>query len=406
MLYPFSEPLYVMAKPAGAACNLRCSYCYYLEKAKMYTRHNSPVMSDQMLEEYISQYISAQTTPDVLFCWHGGEPLLRPLSFYRKAMQLQSQYAKGRNISNIIQTNGTLITDEWARFFRQHGFLIGVSLDGPQHLHDVYRKTPQDQGSWERVMRGVSLLNKYGVEWNAMAVVNDVIAQHPLEFYRFFKSIGCHFLQFTPIVERLTVHADGRHLANPLDGDMPSLAPYSVTPRQWGDFLCTLFDEWVRNDVGKVFVQIFDSTLANWVGEQPSVCTLAKHCGHAAVMEHNGDFYSCDHFVFPEYRLGNIMTHSILSMMKSERQLNFGRAKHDSLPTQCQECQWEFACHGECPKNRFCKTPTGERGLNYLCEGYRQYFSHVAPAMDFMKRQLMQRQPPAAIMDSIRKGLI
>lgn len=401
-LYPFSEPLYVMAKPAGAACNLRCEYCYYLEKAKLFARQQAPTMSDELLEKYISEYINSQSTPDVLFCWHGGEPLLRQISFYKKALKLQNQYAKGKRISNIIQTNGTLITDEWARFFKLNNFLIGVSIDGPKELHDRYRLSPRAEGSWERVMRGIRLLQKYDVDWNAMAVINDVIAEHPLDFYRFFKSIDCHYIQFTPIVERIKHHADGRHLANPLDGEEPMLAPFSVTPKKWGDFLCTVFDEWVRNDVGTFFVQIFDSTLANWIGEQPSVCTMAKNCGHAAVMEHNGDFYSCDHFVFPEYRLGNIMTDSIISMMKSERQLKFGRAKHDSLPSQCQECEWLFACNGECPKNRFCKTATGERGLNYLCEGYRRFFSHVAPAMDFMKSQLLNKRPPAAIMDILK----
>lgn len=402
MIYPFSEPLYVMAKPAGAACNLRCEYCYYLEKAKLFSKQQAPTMSDELLEKYISEYIGCQTTPDVLFVWHGGEPLLRPISFYKKVLKLQRQYAKGRNISNIIQTNGTLINDEWALFLKQNNFLIGVSIDGPKELHDHYRLNPQSQGSWDRVIRGIKCLQKYNVEWNAMAVVNDVIAEHPLEFYNFFKSINCHYIQFTPIVERIIKHEDGRHLANPLDGEEPKLATFSVTAKQWGDFLCTIFDEWVRKDVGTYFIQIFDSTLANWVGEKPSVCTMAKNCGHAAVMEHNGDFYSCDHFVFPEYRLGNLNTESILQMMKSERQLKFGRAKSDSLPLKCQECEWLFACNGECPKNRFCKTTTGERGLNYLCEGYRRYFSHVAPAMDFMRRQLINRQSPAEIMNFIR----
>lgn len=402
MIQPFSSPLYVMAKPAGAACNLRCEYCYYLEKAKLFTKQSAPVMSDELLEHFIEEYIGCQTMPEVQFCWHGGEPLLRPISFYKKALKLQKQYARGRHIDNIIQTNGTLVNDEWARFFKQNNFLVGVSIDGPKELHDHYRLSPQGEGSWDRVMRGIRYLQKYGVEWNAMAVVNDVIADHPLEFYNFYKSIDCHYIQFTPIVERLQHHSDGRHLANPLDGDTPQLAPFSVTPKKWGHFLCTIFDEWVRKDVGNYFIQIFDSTLANWMGEQPGVCSLARDCGHAAVMEHNGDMYSCDHFVFPEYRLGNIMTDSIFSMMKSQRQLDFGRIKHGSLPTQCQQCEWNFACNGECPKNRFCKTATGERGLNYLCEGYHEFFAHVAPAMDIMKRLLMNRQPPALIMQLLK----
>ena len=402
MLHPFSSPLYLMAKPAGAACNLRCDYCYYLEKARLFTRQDAPVMSDELLERFVEDYIGCQTTPEVQFCWHGGEPLLRPVSFYKKALKLQRQYARGRKIDNIIQTNGTLINDEWARFFRQNNFLVGVSIDGPKELHDHYRRSPQNEGSWDRVMRGIRCLQKYNVDWNAMAVVNDVTADHPLEFYRFFKSIDCQYLQFTPIVERLQSHSDGRHLANPLDGDEPQLAPFSVTPKKWGEFLCAIFDEWVRKDVGKMFVQIFDSTLACWMGEQPSVCTMARDCGHAAVMEHNGDVYSCDHFVFPEYRLGNILSDSILSMMKSQRQLEFGRVKHGALPLQCQQCEWGFACNGECPKNRFCTTSSGERGLNYLCEGYHAFFEHAAPAMDIMKRLLQRQLPPALIMEGLK----
>ena len=247
-------------------------------------------------------------------------------------------------------------------------------------------------------MRGIELLKKHGVEWNAMAVVNDFNASYPREFYHFFRQIGCHYLQFAPIVERILPHADGRHLASADDGSDARLAQFSVSPRQWGTFLCTLFDEWVKKDVGTIFVQLFDATLANWVGEQPGVCTLAPTCGHAGVMEFNGDVYACDHFVFPEYRLGNIYTQSLVEMMYGERQLKFGQAKRDSLPRQCRQCPWLFACNGECPKNRFCQTADGEPGLNYLCEGYRMFFAHVAPYMDFMKRELLAGRAPANVM--------
>lgn len=394
-----------MAKPAGALCNLRCEYCYYLEKQLLYkgirkdsaSGENSPYMTDELLEHYIKEYIAAQTTHEVQFCWHGGEPLLRKRSFYEKALKLQGRYAQGHQIDNIIQTNGVLIDDDWARFFAQHHFLVGISIDGPEEYHNSYRVAASGKPTWERVMRGIDCLNKYNVEWNAMAVVNAVNVEHPLEFYRFFKEIGCRYIQFTPIVERIVHHDDGRHLANPLDSDDWTLAPFSITPKQWGNFLCTLFDEWVKNDVGQYFIQLFDSTLANWMGMQPSVCTLAKDCGHAAVMEHNGDLYSCDHFVFPEYKLGNIKTDTIISMMNSKRQIDFGKVKQGSLPRQCQMCEWLFACNGECPKNRFAKTSEGERGLNYLCAGYHQFFTHAAPAFDIMKKLLQMGRPAADI---------
>ena len=402
---PFARPLYVMAKPAGASCNLACEYCYYLEKKNLYPREgNSRIfeMSDDILEEYIRQYIESQTMSQVKFTWHGGEALLRPLSFYRNVVRLQKKYARGRQIDNSIQTNGLLLTDEWCQFFRDNRWLVGVSLDGPEKFHDRYRHNIGGRPSFARVMKGIELLNRYGVEWNALAVVNDFNGDHPLEFYRFFKQIQCHYIQFTPIVERIMPHADGRHLACPADSEDLPLAPFSVKPRQWGDFLCAIFDEWVRNDVGKYYVQLFDSTLANWVGEQPGVCTMARTCGHAGVMEFNGDVYTCDHFVFPEYKLGNIKEKTLVEMMYSDREQDFGSAKLETLPSQCRNCRYLFACNGECPKNRFARTADGEPGLNYLCEGYYRFFDHVAPAMDFMKRELLSRRAPANIMAALR----
>ena len=395
---PFAKPLYVMLKPAGAHCNLACKYCYYLEKNKLYPIAQRHLMSDEMLELFTREYIEAQTMNQVLFTWHGGEPLLRSIDFYRKALSLQQKYAGGRRIDNVIQTNGTLLTDEWCEFFAQNHWLVGISIDGPQPDHDHYRLTAAGKPSWKKVMQGIKLLKKHGVEWNAMAVVNAYNANHPLEFYRFFKENGCQFLQFTPIVERLTRHEDGRTLASLADKDEISLSEASVAPEQWGYFLCAIFDEWVRKDVGKIFVEIFDCTLANWMGISPGICAYSKECGHAGVMEHNGDVYSCDHFVFPEYKLGNIRDHSLIDMLYGEQQQEFSRLKHSSLPRQCKECDMEFACHGECPKNRFMKDKYGDSGLNYLCPGYYHYYQHVAPYMDYMKQELMSQRPPSNIM--------
>ena len=399
---PFAKPLYVMLKPAGAHCNLACKYCYYLEKNKLYPTAQRHLMSDEMLEQFTREYIEAQTMSQVLFTWHGGEPLLRSIDFYRKALSLQQKYAGGRRIDNVIQTNGTLLTDEWCEFFAQNHWLVGISIDGPQPYHDHYRLTAAGKPSWQKVMQGIKLLKKHGVEWNAMAVVNAYNANHPLEFYRFFKENGCQFLQFTPIVERLTRHEDGRTLASLADKNEIPLSEASVTPEQWGYFLCAIFDEWVRKDVGKIFVEIFDCTLANWMGISPSICAYSKECGHAGVMEHNGDVYSCDHFVFPEYKLGNIRDHSLIDMLYGEQQQEFSRLKHSSLPRQCKECDMEFACHGECPKNRFMKDKYGDSGLNYLCPGYYHYYQHVAPYMDYMKQELMSQRPPSNIMKVVQ----
>ena len=401
---PFAKPLYVMLKPAGAHCNLACKYCYYLEKNNLYQNSHRHLMTDEMLEQFTREYIEAQTMPQVLFTWHGGEPLMRSIDFYKKALALQKKYAHGKQIDNVIQTNGTLLTDEWCEFFAKNHWLVGISIDGPQEYHDHYRVTPAEKPSWEKVMQGIQLLKKHRVEWNAMAVVNAYNAEHPLEFYHFFRDNGCQYLQFTPIVERLTEHEDGRTLASLADDREIPLADASVTPQQWGNFLCTIFDDWVRHDVGKTFVEIFDCTLANWMGVLPGICAYSKECGHAGVMEHNGDVYSCDHFVFPEYKLGNIREQSLIDMLYGEKQQAFSRLKHTSLPRQCKECDMEFACHGECPKNRFEKDKYGEPGLNYLCQGYYQYYSHVAPYMDFMKRELLAQRPPANIMNVLKNN--
>lgn len=385
---PFSRPLYVMLKPVGAICNLRCKYCYYLEKKELYPESKNFIMNEELLEKFVEQYLNSQTMSQVLFTWHGGETLMRNIGFYKKALELQKKYARGRQIDNTIQTNGTLLTDEWCRFFKENNFLVGISLDGPQHCHDVYRKTRDNRPSFYQVMKGINLLKKHGVEFNIMGVVNDYNVDYPLEFYNFFKEIGTPFIQFAPIVETN-------------DGKVTS---WSVDPEKWGKFLITIFDEWVKEDVGTYYVQYFDSTLANWMGVEPGVCTLAKTCGHAGVMEFNGDVYSCDHFVFPDHKLGNIYTRTLTEMMYSEKQMKFGTDKFDKLPAQCKECRYLFACYGECPKNRIAKTDTGESGLNYLCKGYYMFFDHIAPYMDFMKQELKNERPPANIMEAVKKG--
>ena len=398
--FAFSRPLYVMLKPAGARCNLRCRYCYYLEKDHLYGSNDAHFMSERLLEKFIADYMQAQTTPEVLFTWHGGEALLRPIAFYERALQLQRRYARGRQVVNSIQTNGTLLTPEWCEFLRENGFLVGISIDGPRNVHDAYRRTSADGPSFDRVMQGLQLLKDHHVEWNALAVVNNLNVEKPREFYRFFKDIGCQYLQFAPIVERIVSRDDGLTLAPGMQ-EGGRLTSHSITPSQWGRFLCELFDEWVVADVGSIFVQIFDATLANWVGVTPGICSLSAHCGHAAVMEHNGDVYSCDHFVFPEYRLGNLNEKTITEMVYSPQQQRFAQMKTAMLPRQCRECPFLFACHGECPKNRFMRDKYGNAGLNYLCEGYRQFFSHVTPHMNFMRRELQAGRPPANIMQGL-----
>ena len=394
----FGGPLYVMSKPVGSRCNLRCDYCYYLEKGKLYAHCRKMEMSEALLERYVRELIWAQRGTDVLFEWHGGEPLLRGRAFFEQALHWQKVYGGGKRVMNTLQTNGTLLTDDWCRFFRDHGFLLGVSIDGPQWMHDAYRRSADGRGSWDRVMAGIEKLNRWGVEWNAMAVVNELTTHHPLEFYGFFKEIGAKFIQFTPNTLKalsiehlaLSIKADAVETQEQNAGAENNAQCQKIQPRSWGTFLCRLFDEWVKEDVGEYFIQLFDATLSNWCGLTPGVCSLAKRCGHAACMEFNGDVYSCDHFVYPDFKLGNLWEHSLTELMYSERQRQFGLQKELGLPAQCRRCRWLFACHGECPKNRFAVSVDGEPGLNYLCEGYRMFFEHVAPWMEWKALQIMR----------------
>ncbi len=356
-------------------------------------------MSEDTLERFTQTYIEAQPAKEVLFTWHGGETTLRDIAFYRKALQFQKKYGRGRTIDNVLQTNGTRLTDEWCRFFKDNNFLIGISIDGPEHCHDVYRKNKGGNGTFAQVMKGVALLQKHGVEFNTLSVINDYNSQFPLDVYRFFKEIGSQYMQFAPIVERVSdARADGLTLLPPHADVQGRLASWSVNPEQFGKFYIEIFDEWVRNDVGRYYVQLFDATLANEVGAQPGVCIFAETCGHATALEFNGDLYACDHYVFPEYKLGNIRSHTIYEMMFQEKQLKFGAAKRDALPRQCRECDVRKYCHGECPKNRISRSADGEWGVNYLCAGYKAFFSHARPYMQFMANELHNQRPPANVM--------
>ncbi len=396
----------VMLKPVGPACNLDCTYCYYLEKKNLYPFAKGYRLKDDVLETFIREYIQAQDVPVVSFVWQGGEPTMLGVDYFRKAWELQQKYSEGKRIENSLQTNGTLLTDEFCEFLHEKNFLVGLSIDGPQDVHDHYRFTATGSPSWEKVMQGVRLLKKHKVEFNTLSVVNKETARKPVEIYRFLKSIGSQFMQFIPIVER--------HTTDPGDGDVhlvhhrykgdAHVTEWSVTPAGYGNFLIKIFDEWVRKDVGTYYVQMFDVTLANWMGESnPGLCVFSETCGDATVMEHNGDLYSCDHFVYHDYHLGNIKETPLLDMMQQERQARFGLEKRTSLPKQCRDCEFLFACHGECPKHRFTTTADGEPELNYLCEAYKMFFGHVTPYMDYMTKQLKAKKPPANIMQWIKQ---
>ena len=382
----------IMLKPAGSLCNLGCAYCYYLDKADIYGGRE-PRMSEEMLETVIREYIAANDVPEVTFNWHGGEPLVLGLDFYRKAMDLERKYADGKTVFNTLQTNGTLLTPEWADFLRENHFLVGISIDGPRDIHDKYRKDKGGAGTFDKVLRGIQLLRAHGVEFNTMSTVNKVSEGRGLEVYRFLQSIGSRYMQFMPVVE----HVKQRHIVSPAT-EGARLAPWSVSSLGFGQFMCDIFDYWVRNDVGRTFVGLFDATLANWCGVMPGTCAYDRTCGGNAVIEHNGDLYPCDHFVYPQYRLGNIAETPIRSMMESPRQVKFGIDKRNSLPAKCFRCKYLHLCNGECPKHRFSRTEAGETGLSALCEGYYRFYEHTAPYMEKMRELLQQELPPAYVM--------
>ncbi len=395
---------HVMLKPAGPSCNLNCTYCYYLEKKKLYRESNTFRMTDDILEKFTKQFIEAQDVPVVTFTWQGGEPTLMGLDFFRKAIALQEKYRGGKKIENAFQTNGTRLDDDWCRFFNDNNILVGISIDGEEHNHDHYRRTYSGRPTFKRVMRGIELLHRHKVEFNTLSVVNSYNVHLALETYRFLKRIGSGFLQFLPVAERSLAQGNENELNlvfPDFDGNA-NVTEWSVGAEDFGNFLIAIFNEWVRNDVARYFVQIFDATLANYVGENPGLCVFNDTCGDALVMEHNGDLFSCDHFVFPEYFLGNISNENLIDLVKSQQQFDFGISKRNSLPRYCLQCEVRYACHGECPKHRFIMTPDGKPGLNYLCRGYKKFFSHAEPFMEFMGNELKNKRAPANVMQWIR----
>lgn len=395
-----------MAKPSGSVCNLNCTYCFYLEKDKLYPDHaRNWRMTDETQELYIRQYIEAQDVPVVNFAWQGGEPTMMGVDFFRRAMELQRQYANGKTITNAFQTNGVLIDDEWAAFLAENQFLVGLSIDGPRELHDRYRVDKAGRPTFDRVYRGLQMLKKHGVEFNTLTVVQADNGDKPLEVYEFLRSEGSGFMQFIPIVERLAQEPedDGLTLIDPYFEGRAHVTKWSVTPMQYGRFLTTIFDQWVRRDVGQTFVQIFDVALGAWVGQEPSLCVFAPTCGKAMIIEHNGDLYSCDHFVYPEFRLGNVHEKHIRDMVNSPVQVKFGNDKRDALPQMCRECEYRFVCNGGCPKHRFARTPRGEDGLNYLCKSYKTFFGHVDPYMRVMADLVRRGQPAARVMEWVHQ---
>lgn len=394
----------VMIKPAGSLCNLDCNYCYYLDKTEIYTGRE-PMMSLEQLERFVKTYIEANEGGEVTFNWHGGETLVRGLDFYKKAVEFERKYASGKLVRNTIQTNGTLVNEDFARFFKDNDFLVGVSIDGPEDIHDRFRRDKGGAPTFGKVIRGIEILYNAGVEYNIMSAVSSAGEGRGLEVYRFLKSLGSHFIQFMPVAEKVKYPFAGsrRPRIVPPDEEGAETAPWSIKSIAFGEFMCDIFDYWVRNDVGKYFVNIFDCTLANWCGLPPGTCVYAETCGGNSVVEHNGDLYSCDHFVYPQYRLGNIFETAIGELMDSARQTRFGIDKRNGLPRKCVRCKWFFACHGECPKHRFNTTEDGEAGLNFLCEGYSRFYSHVAPYMDKMRELLSAQRPPAAIMSLLKQ---
>lgn len=401
---PFErQGLHVMVKPIGPICNLDCEYCYYLHKEELYPRGEKWKMNDSLLESFIRQYFEAQPEGinEVTFAWQGGEPTLLGVAFFEQVVKLQRELAPaGTQVNNSLQTNGVLLDETWAKFFKSSGFLIGLSLDGPREVHDKYRYDKQGNPTFEKVMRGLKLLKQYEVEFNVLVVVNRENVRLKKKVYTYLRDNGVEFMQFIPIVERRGV---GAHAEVPLElpGESSEkqalVSSRSVSARDYGEFLIDIFDEWSRRDIGKVFVQIFDQALGAWMDQEPGLCIFRRECGRALALEHNGDLYSCDHYVEPDWKLGNIERTELVQLANSEPQRKFGADKKSTLPQYCQECEVRFICNGGCPKNRFIETPTGESGLNYLCEGYRRFFNHIDPLMKKMAHEIRAGRSPANV---------
>ncbi len=394
------QAVHILAKPTGAICNLACSYCFFLDKELLYEGDQFR-MSDELLDNYIRSLVEAHSSPNVAVAWQGGEPTLMGLDFFRRVMELEEKYRKpGMTYANTVQTNGTLLTDEWCEFFAKNDYLIGISIDGPRELHDAYRVNKRGEGSFDKVMRGLRLLQKHGVEYNILTTVNRINGDYPVEVYKFLRDEAkTKWMQFIPVVERVDEHGE------PADLRGAYASERSVLPEQFGEFLVAIFDEWVRHDVAEVYVQTFEATARNFAGmDQAGMCVFNETCGMGLALEHNGDLYSCDHFVDPEFVVGNIAESSIKDIVSSQKQYDFGQDKQDSLPQYCLDCDVRFACHGECPKNRFTLTPDGEPGLNYLCAGFKNFFHHVDEPMREMVDLMRRGEYASDVMDSIAKS--
>ena len=405
--------IHVLAKPIGPVCDIKCDYCFYLEKRALFGSTEQYRMSEEVLRAYIAQYIEAQPTPVVEFVWHGGEPTLLGVDFFRRVVELQQPYRDRKQIRNTLQTNGLHLDDEWCAFFKANDFFIGISLDGPQDIHDRYRKDRHGAGTFERVMRGVRLLQQHQVEFNVLACVGRETAGRPLEVYRFFRDAGIKFIQFTPIVERLPdrpTQESGLWLATPATLDRPeantAVTPWTVEPERYGDFLIAIYEEWVRHDVGKMFVMNFEWALNAWLGNGSPVCIFARQCGRAVALEHDGSVFACDHYVYPEYRLGNVLDGNLGRMVEQSLAAGFGPHKEQSLPRWCRECDVLEACWGGCPKHRFATSPDGEPGLHYLCAGYKKFFRHIRKYLRAMTQLLEHGLPASYIMQAVEGPLM
>lgn len=408
-----AQGIHVVTKPIGPACNLDCEYCFYLEKQALFGNDENCRMSDDVLSAFISNYIASQQTPVVDFVWQGGEPTLLGIDFFKRVIELQAPFLRQKTIKNSLQTNGTLLTDEWCSFLKKHDFMVGISLDGPQDVHDRYRRDRQGNGTFDKVMRGLRLLQKHNVEYNVLASVAHHTATRALDVYRFLRGEGIEFIQFSPIVERMPDEESLRHslrLAGPALLDTQTrqieVTPWSVVSREYGDFLITIYEEWVRHDVGKVFVMNFEWALNAWIGNPSPVCIHAEQCGRTVVLEYNGDVYACDHFVYPEYKLGNVRTDSLLQMIGKSALSGFGIAKETALPRWCRECKVLAACRGGCPKHRFARTYYDEPGLHYLCEGYKKYFLHIQKYLKAMTTLMGNGLPASYIMEAVKGPLV
>jgi uncharacterized protein len=407
------QGIHVVTKPIGPACNLNCEYCFYLEKQALFSQGGQYRMSDDVLSAFITNYITSQPTPIVEFVWQGGEPTLLGLDFFKRVIELQKPFVERKTITNSLQTNGTLLTAEWCQFLKKHNFMVGISLDGPKKIHDRYRRNRKGNGTFDQVMRGLRFLQEHQVEYNVLACVARDTARRPLDIYHFFKEEGVEFIQFTPVVERLSDEHSGPlglRLAGPAALDekdqQGQVTAWSVLPEEYGDFLIAIYEEWVRHDVGTVFVMNFEWVLNAWIGNPSPVCVHARTCGQSVVIEHNGDVYACDHCVYPQYKLGNILSDTLLDMVAKSLRSGFGVAKETALPRWCKECEVLAACQGGCPKHRFETTYYDEPGLHYLCAGYKKFFLHIRKYLRAMATLLENGLPASRVMEAIKGPLV